>query len=738
MIHDSLQEQGVELPLVSIIIPVYNTEDYLAVMLRSVLDQTYPNFEVICVDDGSKDRSAEIIKRFMCEDERIRLIQIKNHGPGYVRNLAIKEAKGEYISFVDSDDYLESTALDLSVARAEKDQSDFVVFDWKYFNADTKQSNYCNQDTFFNKSILNGEECLELLSTSPIYTMAKLFRRSFVNQHDIRYAEGHIYEDHPFWFKAVLCSKRVSLIHAPLYRLTTRSTSATKTNYTDGTHCNSYIRALESCWGIFAEFDHVLNARARYVLARYFLQKFMYYYFVRTPKHLRKNFLKRFVGLMAQFSFTDEKENELVSAICRLRVYEKKRYGLFRQMINVSQVYKPCLKKVKEKAKKLLKKIYWKTMKIARKCFRSKAAAVGGWEKYESYLKQPLYNDVILFLGFDYRYTGNSRYLFEEMLRRKPRNKTLFYVTDDPLVPYQHRIKPNSDRFNRFIARSKVVVFESWLPTRYKKRNGTTWVQLWHGTPIKRLLFDSCERYVTQGNTNNKNEKYKDIERWDYLLVDNPEVASYFRTCFMLPEEKLLASGYPRVKYLLDKKEDARYKAGLKELYGIPADKKIVLYLPTWRDYNYRVAEEAFDTDYLMDLKQLQALLGDEYYIVYKDHVFLSNPNSVDFKNYSDAETQELLLIADYLVTDYSSVLFDALAIDIPVYLFCSDFEKNEEARGLYPSVWNDLVPFVCDSEKTVAARICGDVNTDAYRIIKRKYCYRPDADDIASLLSEL
>ena len=142
MIHDTLQVNNEPTPLVSVIMPVYNTQDYVSISIQSILNQTYQNFEIICVDDGSTDRSAEIIQKFMCEDSRIRLIQIENHGQGYARNLALKEAKGEYIMFMDADDFIEDVTFDLAVTRAEHDHSDMVLFDWRYYNPISHTSRY--------------------------------------------------------------------------------------------------------------------------------------------------------------------------------------------------------------------------------------------------------------------------------------------------------------------------------------------------------------------------------------------------------------------------------------------------------------------------------------------------------------------------------------------------------------------------------------------------------------------
>lgn len=112
--------------LVSIIIPVYNCEKYLQRNLETVTSQTYSNLEIIYVDDGSSDRSAEIIQSFMESDQRIKLIRQTNHGVSYARNAGLKVATGAFITFVDSDDYVDSRYVEVMATDLQKERSDIA------------------------------------------------------------------------------------------------------------------------------------------------------------------------------------------------------------------------------------------------------------------------------------------------------------------------------------------------------------------------------------------------------------------------------------------------------------------------------------------------------------------------------------------------------------------------------------------------------------------------------------
>ena len=115
-------------PFISIIIPVYNSEKLLKQCLDSVLNQTLNNIEIICVDDGSTDNSFEILKEYEKKDNRVIALTQKNSGAGVARNKGVEIAKGKYIAFIDSDDWIEHDALEKLYNNIENNDSDMVLF----------------------------------------------------------------------------------------------------------------------------------------------------------------------------------------------------------------------------------------------------------------------------------------------------------------------------------------------------------------------------------------------------------------------------------------------------------------------------------------------------------------------------------------------------------------------------------------------------------------------------------
>ena len=113
---------------ISIIVPVYNTEKYLGVCLDSLISQTYKDIEIICVDDGSTDNSLQILNDYAAKDSRIKILTQKNQGPSVARNLGLEKAKGEYITFVDSDDWVSIDMCEKIYSKAIDTNADLVLF----------------------------------------------------------------------------------------------------------------------------------------------------------------------------------------------------------------------------------------------------------------------------------------------------------------------------------------------------------------------------------------------------------------------------------------------------------------------------------------------------------------------------------------------------------------------------------------------------------------------------------
>ena len=181
------------MPEVSIVIPVYNVENYLEKCMQSVLAQTVRDFEVILVNDGSTDGSGVLCDVYAKKDERIRVIHKENGGLSDARNTGIRCAAGNYICFIDSDDYVADFFLEKRLAAAARHNADIVLFDYVFVEEDGRPL-YRYQAHLEAEQTLTLETSPTLLNTTPS-ACNKLYRRSLFHTREAEFPKGRLYED---------------------------------------------------------------------------------------------------------------------------------------------------------------------------------------------------------------------------------------------------------------------------------------------------------------------------------------------------------------------------------------------------------------------------------------------------------------------------------------------------------------------------------------------------------------
>jgi len=205
--------------LVSVVIPVYNVEKYLRECADSVLGQSYRNIEVILVNDGSTDGSPKICNEYLGQDSRVRVIHQENKGLSAARNRGLDQACGEYIYFLDSDDYLASGAIQKLYGKADVEKLDVLLLD----SAKVDEAGVCyNAHRSRNgiyKGVYDGRTLFaELTSNRDYRVIAQLLfiRRSFLLDVGLRFYEGILHEDVPFTFLLLLQCQRGAYLPEPL------------------------------------------------------------------------------------------------------------------------------------------------------------------------------------------------------------------------------------------------------------------------------------------------------------------------------------------------------------------------------------------------------------------------------------------------------------------------------------------------------------------------------------------
>lgn len=234
-----LLEQNI---LISVIIPIYNVENYLKQCLDSILNQTFQDFEIICIDDGSKDSSLKILHEYVKKDKRIRVIEQQNCGAGIARNNGITLAKGEYIQFLDADDYFEPNLLETLYNIIKTQDSDIAVCSYRKVdnNGNITESRNPNSPINLDKTpILTPfnykdfkEDIFSLLTPIP---WNKLYRKSLLIEHNIKFPNLRICEDVAFVHSCIAIADKIIVTDSELinYRFARpQSMASYRTKYT--------------------------------------------------------------------------------------------------------------------------------------------------------------------------------------------------------------------------------------------------------------------------------------------------------------------------------------------------------------------------------------------------------------------------------------------------------------------------------------------------------------------------
>ena len=217
----------------SIIIPVYNVENYLRECLDSVLHQTFGDWEAICVNDGSTDGSSRILEQFSARDRRIIVIHQANEGLSIARNTGIDASRGEYVFFLDSDDWLEENALEILTKNLTDEDlicfsgRRFFEMEGKYNGADQlKEASYMTGMDYYNENALRPRDF------PFVCVVLRAYRKDFLSSKDLRFKESIYHEDNLFTPLSCYYAKKVKVVNACLYDYRVRANSITTTTNT--------------------------------------------------------------------------------------------------------------------------------------------------------------------------------------------------------------------------------------------------------------------------------------------------------------------------------------------------------------------------------------------------------------------------------------------------------------------------------------------------------------------------
>lgn len=321
---------------------------------------------------------------------------------------------------------------------------------------------------------------------------------------------------------------------------------------------------------------------------------------------------------------------------------------------------------------------------------------------------------LMIFISFHGRgYSDNPKAIYEA-LRQDPRFKDyrfIWFIKDHKHKNIEIDGAEIKEYFSipyfYYLSKAKYWIVNCKLPTYILKKDNQIYLQTWHGTPLKRLAHDidvseDTTFYRSGVSYEQMCHSYDiDVARYNYMISPNAFCTKVFQTSFQIDRARLIETGYPRNDFISNASESDCI--AIKKKYGLPLDKKIVLYAPTWRDNSYVAAGYTFELQ--ANFKLWKEKLGKDYILVFKPHYLIINTFEEDpgflYSIPAQAEINELYVISDLLVTDYSSVFFDYAILKRPIYFYMYDLKDYaQNLRGFYLDIYKDLPGKIYESEE--------------------------------------
>ena len=280
------------MPKISVIVPVYNVEKYLPKCLDSIVNQTLKDIEIICVNDGSPDNSLAIMKEYAKKDKRIKLIDQKNAGLGAARNVAIRQAKGTYLYFADSDDWLDETCLEKLYKRILECRADLCIYGMHHYDEqkDTILPNEYYDTSCYGENV--NKICTYKDLTSVIFrrfgAFFKLYRTKWFRDNNLYFAEKVHFEDVVTHVKGMILAKRICFVNENLYFYRVNRLGSIMNANKSVIHTQDVHRFIKDSYKFIKQ--KKLLPLMEHEFAKFMFEQILYHYNRVTDTDVRKQF----------------------------------------------------------------------------------------------------------------------------------------------------------------------------------------------------------------------------------------------------------------------------------------------------------------------------------------------------------------------------------------------------------------------------------------------------------------
>lgn len=670
--------------LISFVVPAYRVQGYLRECLDSILDQPFGDIEVIAVDDCSPDGGGEILAEYAARDHRIQAVRLaENVGLGPARNIGLDRATGEYVWFVDGDDWLAPDCLSAVAERLNATRPDVLIVDHVRGHWNNVATRSAMREVF---EVPPGEETFRLRDRPETMRLLhtawnRLVRREFLTGLGLRFAPGW-YEDVSFSYPVLMAAQRISVLDRVCVNYRQRRSGAITRTRGD--------RHFE----VFPQWHRVFELMDRWGpavddLRPAVFERMIWHYLTvlgngqRIAPELRSAFFAQITSDFARWLPPGGYPVPQGAEGLKHRLVASGRWHTFGTLRAVNRA-RDRLRRSARSARRRVLPVVRRSARMTRNALLR--------EYYRAELRLPVDPTLAVYAAYWYRgYACNPAAIHAAARRLAPEIRGVWIVRRDmvaTLPPGVEYVVPGTRAYYRALARARWLVNNVNFPDFVHKRPESVHVQTHHGTPVKVMGLDQ-QRYPIGAVGLNFGKLLRRVDRWDYSITSNSFSTQMWERAYPA-SYTTLEVGYPRNDRMVTATpaEIGQVRAE----FGIAPDERVVLYAPTHREHlpGYH---PPFDPDQLLDV------LGPSGRLLMRSHYFHdrsrfhrsrgSQPQGdgrvVDVSRHGCVE--DLYLAADVLLTDYSSAMFDYAILDRPIVIYAPDWEAYRLARGVYIDV---------------------------------------------------
>ncbi|MBY0755905.1 CDP-glycerol:glycerophosphate glycerophosphotransferase [Clostridium sardiniense] len=728
---------------VSVIVPVYNVEDYLRETLDSIVNQTLDDFEIILIDDGSSDNSPNIIKEYEEKYNNVISIFQNNSGPGQARNNGIQIARGKYIVFVDSDDVLPRDSLEVRYNIAEETESDIVVCATCMYDGEKM---WPVKTHFFEEGAKDIKKNYELFWM--MGPCNKIYATDLIR--DIEFPKGINYgEDQVFVTKAYIRAKKIfsSQYISYYYRIRKEAGGSLTQQVFVNPHNvindikKSWILALEEI-NSYIDNEHIARELEKAYLIRLIdiniwppFKKAIVSRDINVQIEAIKGMIEildtidpiifnqleklRWIlinGVIDKFLFlSSDAKKQYIELL--VKAYKKlDDYNINQLRYNYKRMMKYVEKSVKHNSEKYIY-FYLVRRNISRRITKFKNKVDRNSNKVMFYMCSLLptkKSKVILASNKSDSLTGNLKSIYYEL---KERN-----ISDVKLYLDSKRSKIETLKMYYDFATAKTILLDDYYRQLYglKFKKNVEIIQVWHACgAFKKFGFSAI------GKKDGNSAKFEERAHSHYtkVIASSKNIKEEYSEAFNIDKNNVLALGVPRTDNLLDNDYKEYITNKLLDENPMLENKKIITYAPTFRGG----AKERQQFKLKLDPVRILRELGDEYVLVLKLHPsvkfglndILEIPNEFTDRILSldsSIDINELLVITDIVITDYSSVVFEAALLDKKILFYAYDKQQYLGERDFYYD-YDEFVPGPIAYSNTDIIEVIKDNKFDSKKV---------------------